>query len=140
LNRRREAKTAIRSGSRLWPDHLSGGPVVRIEKDVPPVLDLEDPDLEAPWVPMLVELQMFERELQVGSAERVADGVPLGRDRTAGRLLQRRQDRARRRVALHAEGRPPVPGSAARERLRRKESERQQRTDYYTPSTIHLVE
>ena len=72
---------------------------------MPSVLDLEDADLVVQRVPALVESQAFERKQEVGSGERVANGIPLGRDGAAGHLLQRRQDGTGRRVALHAERR-----------------------------------
>jgi len=63
----------------LWPDRLSGGPIARIEKDVPSILDLEDADLVVERVPVLVEPEMLEGKLQVGFGKGGADCLPLGR-------------------------------------------------------------
>ena len=63
----------------LWREDLSGGPIARIEKDVPPILDLKDADLVVERVPVLVEPEMLEGKLQVGFGKGGADCLPLGR-------------------------------------------------------------
>ena len=63
----------------LWWDDPSGGPIARIEKDVPSILDLEDADLVVERVSVLVEPEMLEGKLQVGFGKGGADCLPLGR-------------------------------------------------------------